>query len=254
MTTLNQFIANVKDGMAKTSHFKVSLTLPSKISKLQGVNMQKVLLFCDQTPLPGTSLGTAQVRSYGEFREIPYERLYEPITLSFYVDADMTVKHLFDKWMELIQSEISRDFSYPKDYLTNSVHIIVHNMEDHNVYTCTLFNCYPKAIAPIQLDYAGKDVMKLSVTLMYQYYRAQNTPAKKKTPGENKPIEVSSLMQEYDYGYDASNVIPQNYYTDFNAFQNSIQDLDFSTGELLTFDDTENIGEFTGFGGVFTQG
>jgi hypothetical protein len=252
MTSLNKFIANVKDGMATTSHFTVSLTLPSKISKIQGVNIEKVLLFCDQTPLPGTSLGTAQVRSYGEFREVPYERLYEPITLSFYVDADMTVKYLFDKWMGLVQSEISRDFSYSTDYLTNTVKIIVQNMEGDSVYACTLFKCYPKAIAPIQLDYAGKDVMKLSVTLMYQYYRVETLTPVKTQQGNVQPIQASSIMQDYDYGYDSSGVIPQNYYTDFSAFQDSVQDLDFYSGELLTVNDTENIGEFTGFGGVFT--
>lgn len=254
MTTLNQFIANVKDGMATTSHFMVSLTLPEKLSSdLENINLDKVILFCDQTSLPGTSLGTAQVRSYGEFREIPYERLYEPITLSFYVDSAMTVKYLFDKWMRLIQSETSRDFAYPKTYQTNKIDIKVSNMEGNGVYVSSLYNCYPKAIAPIQLDYAGKDVMKLSVTLIYQYYRVQLLSPSNKT-SNSEPPQITKPMEDYNYGYDASNVVPQSYFDNFAQFQTSFQDLDFSSGELLTLNDTEDIGEFTGYGGVFTQG
>ena len=252
MTTLNQFIANVKDGMAKTSHFTVSMTLPEAISNIPQINMQKVILFCDQAPLPGTSLGTAQVRSYGEFREVPYERLYEPVTLSFYVDSDMTVKFLFDVWMGLVQDEASRDFNYPREYTTDSIDIVVKNNESEGVYVSRLFNCYVKSIAPIQLDYAGKDVMKLSVTLMYQYYRvfllAPSRKEEANVPEERGPEQ----MQDYNYGYDSSNVIPQSYFDDFAQFQTSFQDLDFSGGELLTLNDTEDVGEFTGFGGVFT--
>lgn len=247
MSTLNEFISHVRDGMAKTNHFKVVLTLPAALTNMSEINMQKIILFCDQAALPGVSFGTTPIRSYGESREVPYEKLYEPITLSFYVDANMTVKHLFDKWIQLVQSPVSRDFTYPQEYQTKSMEIFVENMEAEGVYSCKLYDCYPKAIAPIQLDYAGKDVMKLSVTLTYKYFET-NLLSSFKPQGSALEGGVSIPMEDFNYGFDSFSVIPQTYFDEFNSFQSKIQDFDFSFGGV---GDIENVGEFTGFGGIF---
>lgn len=250
MMSLNQFIAHVKDGVAKNNHFAVNLTLPSALATMKEINMNKVILFCDQTSLPGISFGTAQIRSYGEFREVPYEKLYEPITLSFYVDSKITVKYLFDKWVQLIQSPVSRDFNYPKQYQTNSIEIFVLNSESDFVYSCKLFNCYPKAVAPIQLDYAGKDVMKLSVTMIYEYYQTHLLSTRKNTD-TSEILVREPVMQEYSYGYDLITVIPESYYDDFARFQNEYGNYDPITGAIESISRVENVGEFTGYGGIF---
>lgn len=250
MSTLNEFISYVKsDGIAKTSHFKVLLPLPEKLANSTEFNMQKVMLFCDQAAIPGTSLGTAPVRSYGELKEVPYEKLYEPITLSFYVDATMTVKYLFDSWMALIQNPGSRDFSYPREYQT-TVEIFVENMEGTGVYSCKLFNCYLKAIAPIQLDYAGKDAMKMSVTLSYQYATTELHSVNKKQSNVEETF-ISNVMEDFNYGFDNFSVIPQSYFDEFNSFQSQIQNFDFSFGGVGSIEGFEDVGQFTGFGGIF---
>ena len=247
MSTLNDFISHVRDGMAKNNHFKVVLTVPSALTNMTEVNMQKIMLFCDQAALPGVSFGTTPIRSYGESREVPYEKLYEPITLSFYVDANLTVKHLFDKWIQLVQSPVSRDFNYPQEYQTKTIELFVENMEGEGVYSCKLFDCFPKSVAPIQLDYAGKDVMKLSVTLTYKYFETTLLSSFKP---QASALEggVSLPMEDFNYGFDTFSVIPQTYFDEFNSFQSQLQNIDFSFGSIDQFED---IGQFTGFGGIF---
>lgn len=256
MSKLNEFIAGVRNGMARNTHFEVELTLPSALANNEPIksNMRKVLLFCDQAPLPGYSFGSNQVRSYGEFREVPYEKLYEQVQLSFYVDVDMHVKSLFDRWAELIQDPTTRDFSYYNSYTTDSIRIFVKDVQDNSRYVCVLNKAYPKIIAPIQLDYASKEVMKLQVTFVYEFATFHQLGG---ASTQNEVFIVPNINQSlgnYNYGY--NNVeqltqIPEQYFNNFQAYQNQLLNQDLSIGGVQTNVSLEDIGVKTGFGGIF---
>lgn len=146
MSKLNEFISEVKGGMAKSHHFAVQLTLPSAISNLEPIksNMNKIILFCDQAQLPGVSYSTNPVRSYGEVKEVPYEKLFEQVNLSFYVDADLTVKKLFDEWIALVQDPVTRDFNYPSKYISDSINILIYDNQNQERYRVALNKVFPK--------------------------------------------------------------------------------------------------------------
>lgn len=255
MTKLNEFISSVRGGLAKNAHFEVRLTLPNKLvnDDTLKTNLPKIILFCDQAQLPGISYGTAQVRSYGEFREVPYEKLYEQVQLNFYVDVDMHVRLLFDKWTNLVQNPISRDFNYSDEYTTNTIEIIVYDASEKSRYVCKLHKAYPKAIAPIQLDYSSKDVMKLAVTMSYQYATFEHKQVGPGSSGIDDPIINKQAIADFSYGYDPI-VIPTEYVNDFNNFQtkyNQMTNADLSLGGVRTSLSAEDIGVKTGFGGIF---
>jgi len=255
MSKLNEFISNVKIGMAKTSFFSVMLTLPTALSNYEPArsNMNKILLFCDQAQIPGISFSTNQVRSYGEFREIPYEKLYEPIQLSFYVDVDMNVKRLFDAWIAIVQDSTTRDFNYPDQYTTNKFEITVQDSMDSPKYNVTLFKAYPKIIAPIQLDYASKDIMKMQVTMVYQYYEVSQTYSPSAI-GSTSMIGIEQQMYESTENTSMANMdafsIPDQYFNNFDEFQGEFNNYDFSYG-VKSIDSIENMGEDLGLGGIF---
>lgn len=252
MTMLNDFVAGIKSGVAKQTHFTVQLTLPESLANLGGIkeNMAKIILFCDQAQLPGLSFSTSQVRSYGEFKEVPYEKLYEPLNLSFYVDKDLYVKKLFDEWVGLIQDPTTRDYAYPKKYLTNKIDIIVQDIQNNNRYSVSLFNVYPKAVAPIQLDYAAKDVMKMQVTLSYQYAVPKQLGTSGQT-GEIGELGLNPQMPTYNYGWNTLTEVPKDYFNNFAGFQQTAANWDFSLQGAKSYTSLENIGEVTGFGGIF---
>lgn len=250
MNTLNEFISNVKAGMAKPQFFAVQLTLPDALDRVFRSHMRKIILFCDQTQIPGVSFSTSQVRSYGEFKEVPYEKLFEPVNLSFYVDSDMIVKKLFDTWAELVQDPTTRDFNYPKYYMSKMVDIIVSDAKDNQKYKVTLHDVFPKAIAPIQLDYASKDIMKVSVTLSYKY--ATTVLLQSTTSNEQSFSAATQMMPNYAYGYTGITQVPLDYFSDFSGFQSLNAFNDFSLGGVKSLTTNENVGEITGFGGIFT--
>lgn len=182
---LKDFIAEIKKGaLARSNRYAISFTPPSTSnpkksyqSYLVGAEpstLRKTILFCDQVQLPGLNLSTVQNRTFGEFRETPYEKLFDNITMSFYVDNDMKVKSLFDNWMASIQDPTTRTFRYYDQYITDMT-IEVQDINNKSRYQCKLFECYPKTIGAIQMDYASKDVMKLSITMQYKYWTAEGT-------------------------------------------------------------------------------
>ena len=245
---LNEFIAQVKQGLARSNHFEVEIFPPSALRTLTPVNenIEMILMYCDQAQLPGISFNTAQVRSYGEFKEIPYEKTFEPLQLSFYVDKKLIVKEFWDEWMALIQSPTTRDFNYPKQYTANAINVILMDTADNNKYKYTLHNAYPKAISSVQLDYSAHDIMKVQVSIAYQYA----TMARLETilGGDTGNDIYQPIMASYDYGYTTLTEIPINYFTDFNGFQAQYTDFTSGVKSLTTY---ENTGEETGFGGIF---
>jgi len=190
---LKDFISEIKRGsLARSNRYAVIFTPPSRVNL---GSLRKVLLFCDQIQLPGVNYSTTQIRTFGEFRETPYEKLYDNLTMSFYVDNDMKIKGLFDEWIGSIQDPITRTFSYYDQYISE-MKIEVQDLQNKTRYEMTLYECYPKNIGSIQLDYANKDYMKMQVTMQYKYWTA--TPISPLADGQKIPTNfIDKLTQNF---------------------------------------------------------
>jgi hypothetical protein len=203
---LNDFISKVKQGgLARTNRYTVLIPRG-------GDRARDILLLCDQVQLPGTNFNTSDMRTYGETRKAPYERLYEDVNMSFYVDTSMTVKKFFDDWMDSIQSPKTRNFNYYNDY-TCDITIEVQDLKNKSRYGIKLFEAFPKSIGAIQMDYAGKDVMKLSVNFAYKYYVVGKYAT---TYNEDK---LDGNFHPYDFEGDT----PSEYQPIFNDTPSAVQ-------------------------------
>lgn len=182
---IQEFISQVKSGgLARTNRFAVMFAPPTNILP---ATLQKVLLFCDQVQLPGQNFSTTQNRIFGEFREVPYERIYDNITMSFYVDKELKVKQLFDDWQNKIANPKTRTYGYYDDYVCPVMTIEVQDLLDKTRYAVTLHECYPKAVTSIQLDHNSKEVMKVQVNMQYKWWEA--TRIEQLASGETVPAE-----------------------------------------------------------------
>lgn len=203
---LNDFISIVKlGGLAKTNRYTVL------IPKF-GESGRDALLLCDQVQIPGTNFSTSDMRTYGETRKAPYERLYDDVNMSFYVDTSMTVKTLFDDWQNLIQDPIKRNFNYYEDYTCN-ITIEVQDLKNRSRYSVKLFEAFPKSIGAIQLDYANKDVMKLSINFAYKYYIV----------GKNTTTYSEDKIDDSYHPYNFEGDTPSEYIPIFNETPAAVQ-------------------------------
>lgn len=232
----SDIVANVAPGMAKSNHFTILMTPPP--AAMAGIgrgntNLQKVLLFCDTAQLPGLNINTAQIRTFGEIREMPYEFNYEPITLTFYVDSQMYVKKMFDNWINSIQLGDTRKMEYYDNYVT-PMKIFVQDTSERNRYVVELFEAYPKTVSAVNMDYASRDIMKVTVTMMFKYWRSHTMNPQKVTRNisSNGGFGLSNLQSAFDYGMDT---ITGGYYSKFLNFQESVNN------NFNVYPETQNV-------------
>ena len=210
MAKLNDFIAQVKsEGLMRNNRYIIQMPLPTGLLNT-GMNMQKVLLLCDSVSIPGVTVSTTPARTFGEIREMPYEKIFAPANMSFYVDNKMEVKKLFDNWQAAIQHPIDRTHGYYANYTTNII-ITILDVYDNQRYEVTLHEAYLKDLSPIQLDAANRDVMKMNVAIQYKYWTATDANASVSHPDNRGFFEklFDSLFGDSSTGY----------FDDFNGFQ-----------------------------------
>lgn len=228
---LKEFISQVKNGgVMKTSRYSVFMSPPSAISGGVG-DLRKLLLFCSEVQLPGVNVSTTQIRTFGEIREAPYERLFDNINMTFYVDQAMEVRYFFDKWVNAIQDTNTRTFNYYNDYVTD-IRIFVEDARDDSRYKITLKECYPKSISAMTMGYDTKSEMKLQVAMNYKYWVAEPIAAStKKEPG---PWDFLDKIPSIN------NAPPMDFITDFGGFQSTFNNTfpekqDVTTGVTSIF-------------------
>lgn len=162
---IRDFIAEVKQrGMARTNRYVVYIPF------INTTESSLLKLFCSNASIPGISFATTEQRIFGEVREMPYNRIFEPASFTFYVDTDLIVKSAFDKWTNSIMDFENRTLNYYTNYVMD-VDVEIHDLQDNTSYNITLFEAYPKTVSSIELSSDSRDVMKLTVQMMYKYWQ-----------------------------------------------------------------------------------
>lgn len=170
--SITNFISAVKtNGIARVNRYEAIVPFPSYTAS--ATTAQIATLFCDAVTLPGVNLATVPQKQFGEIREFPYEKMFDTVQLSFYVDTAMNIRTAFDKWMAMIVDPFTRTIGYYRDY-TRNMDIHVRTIDDRNAFTIRLFEVYPKTVQSIQLDASSRDIMKMQVTMQYKYWMSYN--------------------------------------------------------------------------------
>ena len=225
---LSEFISEVKSrGIANPNKFRVEIAIPQVVpTSVFTQELKFIQLFCDQTQLPDQNISTAQIRIYGEVREVPYENLYGNVNFSFYCDSDYIVKDFFDYWVQGLSFSQSRHWRYYDDY-TSNINIITLNQDGREVYAVTLYECYPKQLQAVSLDYSSKEIVKVNISMNYKYWRANRISNSTQTSvnQDNNRFnnqDVSNLSESLDSPINGSFPIPQEYLDNFNEYQQNI--------------------------------
>lgn len=179
MANLDEFITKVKRGMQMAYNFDVEF-----YPKQNGVAARELQLMCEEVTVPGMALASNTVFTFGESREVVYNRVFEPAQFNFLVDINSTALTFFRDWMDAIIDPDTRMAGYYDDY-TGRVHIKHTNkgtyttdsrvangepLKKEDRYQVVLYEAYPKAIQAYTLSSNTKDVLRYSVTMNYKYW------------------------------------------------------------------------------------
>jgi len=189
---LDEFVSNTHVwGFARSAHFRFRI-LPSGTSSGGSVDFNSkftprdlgiVNMLCDSTSLPDVASIplTASVAT-----DFPYDIVkdfaYATQSASFYVAEDMFQKKFFDNWMEITYHKSAGQPYYYNDYSTTiEIYQLKHTLDDSLLtgdndwtYKTTLYGAYPKAIAPMTMDWSSANALqKLSVTFHYTHWDSE---------------------------------------------------------------------------------
>lgn len=256
--SLNDFISEIKkDGLARQNRFSVLITTPKSLLNQQN-NLELVQLFCEQAVLPSITFASQPIKTFGEDREVIYDRNFEDVTLTFLVDRNMYVKKFFDDWTDSIIDPYTRITGFYEQYSTRII-ISVQDLNDKDVYTSVIYEAYPKNVAQIQLDNNSKDVMKMTVTFAYKYHINFNNPTAGGEPqvmsqfmpsgyNQNSIYSADTNINKYLQGSLTLPSISDSYFTNYKEYQQVVND-GFSARNAINL--LEKSGVNSGIGGLF---
>ena len=203
-STLGRFTAKMAEGegFARPSRFMVDFILPRGIneqasneagadqftfqeevqrSTLPGQLQQETELqrglraFCFAAELPGRNVDTAPLKTYGPKREIVYGHSYsQEITLSFYADKYMRQRSFFENWQNTAMDLATNNVHFYDEY-TGAIRIYALGafsgdaFRDRIAYGVHLYECYPKTITAVPLNYGTQnEIMQISISFYYR--------------------------------------------------------------------------------------
>jgi hypothetical protein len=200
MFNYDEFKSAIKqDGLAKQNRFYIELAMPALSGESAilfgdaGANNRNLHMFCKSVNLPGVNVTTVSQRETGETFEIPYDRNFSGVTLSFYVDRNLYVRKFFDDWVNSIQNPETRVMGYYKDFVSSALTICVLDKQDRVNYIVVLYDVHPKQVGTLSLDQGSNETMTLDVTLEYHYYRTFIVPQSSTSPA-GSTVPQSQLM------------------------------------------------------------
>jgi len=212
---ISDFVGQLTAGLARTNRYTVGITLPVMIGQnIHSSDVERMQILCESVTLPSLNVNTTQIRTFGEIREMPTEFNYDPVTLTFYVDGDMIVKNIFDTWIKSVQQGTSRNFNYYNDYICDPMYVYVEDLEDNKVYETALFEAWPKTVNAVQMSYEQKDIMKLTVTIMFKYWESRlinGDPGFVPVPSINNPSRNIVLPEVQNFITTVTNFDPTTY-------------------------------------------
>lgn len=173
---LQEFIGYVKNtGIARNNRYEVTINAPGVGVSATGKDIKS--LFIKSVDIPTLSLMTWEHNVYGEFRTVPYQKRFDPFSITFYVDQKFDVKKMFDTWMSQVFDPETRVSGYYDNYAKNNNLVLdVYNVDEVSPkYSLRFFEVYPKAVQQIQLEASRRDAMTLTVTFNYKYFEVVDT-------------------------------------------------------------------------------
>lgn len=186
--------------VAKQCRYFVRITPTGVNNKLVqlGYNnlLQDLSYLCDATELPGRSFEVTDARYYGPGFLFPFNSKYtQEISMSFLTRTEGFERQLFDDWLSIINPTNNFNFEYSRNYSCNIDVFQLSEAPKENTrrptepkatYLWTLQNAWPATVNPQSVTWADADVLRLSVSFIYQYW---SRPGRDATPG-GSPVAI----------------------------------------------------------------
>lgn len=186
-SSVDKFVANLKDGLASPNRYWVEFSFPN----FESDNFNLPLGIFDENPagimseynsqgqlsmmmttiqLPSRAINTHEHKHQNYPISIPYSQSYSPVTFGYTLSSDLRERRFFELWQNVIVNVSNGTMNFYNEYVSD---IKIHTLDKQNnsSYTIILKECFPTSLSDIQLSYAANnETMNGSVTISYKYW------------------------------------------------------------------------------------
>lgn len=186
---INQ-IKKLFGNLAQSSHYQVVFGgLNSELIGYLGVRgidarfiSEDAGLLCYSASIPGSSFATADINGNytGVSEKMAHTRMFQQMSLDFFVDSDYKVLKFLEHWVEFIGSgsninpSLSEGYffrmQYPSKYKTNATKIYKFDKDYRNMVEYSFYGLFPVSLDQTVVSYQGSEVLKCSATFNYERY------------------------------------------------------------------------------------
>ena len=169
-------------GVHRTNRYEIQFSLPDHATKMALAYTQTNLselntilgVMCTNLNAPQGNISTTQVRTMGEARNVPYDKIYDSATFTFYMDAGGIVHRFFSSWMSCVFDPVTRCYGYAEDYIGEAtIRLTRSELGDNEFFdshksfqTFKLYECFPTSITAIPLTgLSGNQPTQFDVTM-----------------------------------------------------------------------------------------
>lgn len=134
---------------------------------------------CEATEFPGRTIATLEDNSIGTTRKVPYDVIYNDITLQIIASRDMTERAFFELWMEHVVKNSSGSRSEGglinfEDYYTGTLAIAQVDDSGAEIAKAYLYDAYPVQISGMNLSWEEQNTyQRFTVTMTYRYHNVE---------------------------------------------------------------------------------
>lgn len=161
---------------ARPNRYWVQIAPPIALQKdPTTVFLKDIELNCQTAQFPSLALSTAEIRTKGPLRKMPYDQIYDDLNVSFYNGSDFRERRFFEKWMSAIVDPETKNFEYYENYTT---YIVVAQLDVNGLVThaVQLEEAYPINLGEIALSYESTDTIEtFPVTFTYRSWKQINS-------------------------------------------------------------------------------
>ena len=176
--TVTRMMSQVTSGnmFSRPNLYRVIMPLPAKIfTKFSSSEVQNIMFNCETLAIPGYTLATKEHQTYGYQRQYVYSKMFDTMTMGFYMSDQMTEFKYFNAWMDYIYSmgRVKYYNQYTRNmkiYQLSAVEPGVDEEDLRVMMEIELIDAYPKSISPLQLGHGlGGSIQKMTTDIMFRW-------------------------------------------------------------------------------------
>lgn len=124
---------------------------------------------CHTANFPQRNLMTAERLQNSSAFRVPYSQAYDPVTFSFYSDADGDVRRYFDLWQNTVINVRSNTLNFYNEF-TSGIEMWSLNEAEQPTYGVRLEEAYPIAVGSVDISYGNINAYQ-TITTTIQFRR-----------------------------------------------------------------------------------